>query len=163
MAAPNSSSSSSELPDLLSNVHNLVPFKLEKENFFAWRYVIITTLKAYNLFGYLDGSLECPEKFVRVRNDDEGESSSTTTAQINPSYEIWCREDLRVMLFINATLSADALWGMRLNCPTTTRQLWIQLCEATHISKKMSFVHNDVPFLESIKAGLEGCGMRPPP
>lgn len=129
MAAPNSSSSSSSgFPDLLSNIHNLLPFKLDAINYSSWRYLIITILRAYNLVGYLDGSIKCPDKFLRVENDG-GESSATrsTPTEINPSYEIWCMEDLRVMLFINATLSAEALVEMHVTYPKTSRELWLYL------------------------------------
>ncbi|KAM2189246.1 hypothetical protein ACFX1R_032699 [Malus domestica] len=64
--------------DLLSNIHNLMPMELDCVNFSGWRYRIVTILRAYNLIGYVDGSLKCPDKFIV--------QDSTTGELFNPKY-----------------------------------------------------------------------------
>ncbi|KAM1057795.1 hypothetical protein COP1_031116 [Malus domestica] len=103
--------------DLLSNIHNLMPMKLDWVNFSDWRYQIDTILRAYDLIGYVDGSLKCPDKFIV--------QTSTTRKMVNPAYEIWCREDRAVMAGINTTLSTLVLREVE-KC-STARQLWLVL------------------------------------
>ncbi|RXI02865.1 hypothetical protein DVH24_002943 [Malus domestica] len=70
--APNRSSKLRPIFDLLSNIHNLMPMELDCVNFSGWRYRIVTILRAYNLIGYVDGSLKCPDKFI-VQDSTTGE------------------------------------------------------------------------------------------
>ncbi|KAM1805286.1 hypothetical protein ACFX12_031059 [Malus domestica] len=109
--------------DLLSNIHNLMPMVLDYVTFSGWRYRIVTILRAYNLIGYVDGSLKCPDKFIV--------QDSTTGEVVNPAYEIWCMEDQAVMAGINATLSVYDL-NRVMDC-STARELWLRLYESFHI------------------------------
>jgi hypothetical protein len=51
---------------LLSNISNLILVKLDNSNFIVWKYQITSILEAYSLLEFIDGSLPCPEKFLRV-------------------------------------------------------------------------------------------------
>lgn len=87
--------------------------------FILWRSLIETILRAYDLIGYVDGSLKCPVKFIV--------QDSTTEKVVNPAYEIWCMEDQAVMAGINTTLSNYELQKVK-GC-STARQLWLGLHE----------------------------------
>lgn len=79
----------------------------EDSNFGVWKYQMTAILGAYDLMGYVDGSLLRSDMF---RAADEA---------------IWCREDQAVMAAINATLSP---WALKQVCYcTTSRGIWLQL------------------------------------
>ncbi|KAK9911073.1 hypothetical protein M0R45_034996 [Rubus argutus] len=116
--APDSSSSSpqsSSIFDLLPNICNLVPIRLDHSNFSKWKYLMTTILKAYNLFRYVDGSINC--SYVLY--------SEAEINQMNPEDQIMYREDQGVMALINATLSSSAL-DHAVGCFTSS-QLWLKL------------------------------------
>lgn len=105
--------------DLIANIHNLMPVKLDRtedicrsndNNYLRWKHLIVPILRAYNLVGNINGSLNCP-KFV-----------NNSMTKINPSYETWYLEDQAVMVVLNATISHREL-GRVLSCQTS-KELW---------------------------------------
>ncbi|KAM1101439.1 hypothetical protein EV1_007882 [Malus domestica] len=101
-----SSSPKRPINDLLSNIHHLMPMKLEGDsNFDVWKYQMAAILGAYDLMGYVD--------VMGNRRSDMFWAADEA---------IWCREDQAVMAAINATLSPSVLEQV-CDC-TTSRQLW---------------------------------------
>jgi hypothetical protein len=60
-----------------NNLNYFLTTKLS-DNFLLWESQFIPLLKSYNLIGFIDGSLPCPEKFVVSESNQE--------PKINPAY-----------------------------------------------------------------------------
>uniref|UniRef100_A0A5B7C9B1 Uncharacterized protein n=1 Tax=Davidia involucrata TaxID=16924 RepID=A0A5B7C9B1_DAVIN len=87
---------------LLSNICNLITLHLDSTNYVSWKFQISSILRAHSLMGYIDGSLNCPTKFI---HDERGRITTTK----NPDYHKWITYDQALMTLINATLSSSAL------------------------------------------------------
>ncbi|KAA8535057.1 hypothetical protein F0562_030060 [Nyssa sinensis] len=75
-------------------------------------------VNAHSLIGYIDGTHQCPNKFIQ---DVRGAG----TAQINPDYQIWNTQDQALMTLLNATLSQTAL--SHVIGYSTSREAWLAL------------------------------------
>ncbi|KAA8521637.1 hypothetical protein F0562_012310 [Nyssa sinensis] len=87
---------------LLSNICNLITMRLDSTNYVSWKFQFTSILKAHSLIEFVDGSLDCPEMFLR---NERGE----LTAEMNPNHKSWIAQDQALMTLINATLSPIAL------------------------------------------------------
>ena len=83
---------------LLSNICNLITIRLDSSNYVPWKFQFTAILKAHSLYGFVDGSTECPEEFVR---DETG----TITSETSLEFRNWIAQDQALMTLINATLS----------------------------------------------------------
>ncbi|KAL6178475.1 hypothetical protein ACLB2K_049993 [Fragaria x ananassa] len=93
-----------EIPDvLLSSIHNLVNLRLESTNYFLWSHVMTTMFNAYDLTGYIDGSITSP-------------------AEDSPDFQRWRCYTSRVMCLLNATLTDAAL--SHVLHTDTARDMW---------------------------------------
>lgn len=72
---------------------------LDDTNYPSWFFRLEAFLKGQNLFGFVDGSLPCPAKFVL---DSDGNST------LNSEYEAWCIQDQSIINMIGQTLSSAA-------------------------------------------------------
>lgn len=72
---------------LLSNICNLVPFRLDSGNYVPWKFQVYSILKVHSLFGHIEESLPKPT------NED------------SPEYLQWIFRDQALITLINATLS----------------------------------------------------------
>jgi hypothetical protein len=62
-------------------------------------------LEGQKLFGYVDGSIACPKKFILAPTT----SSSGATEILNPEYSAWYQQDKVILSSILSTLSEDIL------------------------------------------------------
>ena len=53
---------------LLANISSLGSVKLDQTYFILWKYQITSVLRAYDLFGFIDGSNQCSANFVVDEN-----------------------------------------------------------------------------------------------
>ncbi|KAL2530455.1 Retrotransposon gag domain-containing protein [Forsythia ovata] len=56
------------LPTLL-----LIAMKLRRSNYNFWKSQIMPTLRAYDLEGFITGSMTCPQKVIEARSVDTGQ------------------------------------------------------------------------------------------
>ncbi|KAA8532888.1 hypothetical protein F0562_032995 [Nyssa sinensis] len=103
---------------LLSNICNLITVRLDSTNYVCWKFQFTSILKAHSLIEFVDGSLDCPEMFLR---NEKGE----LTAEINPNHKSWIAQDQALITLINITLSPTALAHIiGLN---SAREVWLAL------------------------------------
>ncbi|KAJ8638219.1 hypothetical protein MRB53_012486 [Persea americana] len=83
--------SSSPSPSLvISNISNLVSFKLDAGNYLMWKSLFEPILRGHKLMGFIDGSMPAPRKD-------------------SPAFNQWYERDQMLLSWINATLSTSAL------------------------------------------------------
>lgn len=130
---------------ILSNIHNLVPFKLDGNNFVIWKHQISSLLRTQSLLGFVDGSTPCPPKFLANSSRSAASASSTSAsdgsaantssetdgpadesnAALNPAYSNWLIQDQALVTLLNATLSQEAL--SLVIGQTSSRSIWLAL------------------------------------
>lgn len=71
---------------------------LDESNYPSWFFRLDSFLKGQNLFGFVDGTIPCPPRFI----DSDG------TDVINPAFESWCIKDQSIINMIGQTLSSTA-------------------------------------------------------
>ena len=104
--------------NLLTNIINLVPFKLDSSNYIIWRYQISSIFRTHSLFGFLDGSKPCPSQFLV---DETGH----LTTNVDPEYQAWIIQDQALITLLNATLSENAL--AHVVGKSSSREVWLAL------------------------------------
>lgn len=87
---------------ILSNIHHLVPTKLNGGNYILWKSLFEPILRAHSLLGFIDGTNPCPSKFL-----PQSDGSSCTTP--NTKYLEWIQQDQHLITWINSTLSETVL------------------------------------------------------
>ncbi|KAJ9552905.1 LOW QUALITY PROTEIN: hypothetical protein OSB04_016950 [Centaurea solstitialis] len=74
------------------------PFTLKPTNYGYWRSMLESFLTSHNLFGYVDGTIPCPEQKVQV-------GDATTD---NPSYTPWISNDAHIQTLLISTVSKES-------------------------------------------------------
>ncbi|KAJ9538387.1 LOW QUALITY PROTEIN: hypothetical protein OSB04_031120 [Centaurea solstitialis] len=92
-------------------------FSLKPTNYGYWRSMIEAFLTSHNLFGYVDGTVPCPEQ--KVTNE-----SATTD---NPSYIQWISNDAHIRMLIISTVFEDSYQHMQ---GKTSREVWLSFKRA---------------------------------
>ncbi|KAJ8646752.1 hypothetical protein MRB53_008500 [Persea americana] len=87
---------------ILSNIHHLVPTKLNGGNYILWKSLFEPILRAHSLLGFIDGTNPCPSKYL-----PQSDGSSCTTP--NTKYLEWIQQDQHLITWINSTLSETVL------------------------------------------------------
>ncbi|KAJ8630800.1 hypothetical protein MRB53_024123 [Persea americana] len=87
---------------ILSNIHHLVPTKLNGGNYILWKSLFEPILRAHSLLGFIDETNPCPSKFL-----PQSDGSSCTTP--NTKYLEWIQQDQHLITWINSTLSETVL------------------------------------------------------
>jgi hypothetical protein len=82
-----SGSGSSTCPSS-SSLNIAISEKLTLENFLLWQTQVLPEIYGAQLYGYLDGSIEAPEKEMNVKDKDGVETTIT-----NPNYARWVAQD----------------------------------------------------------------------
>jgi hypothetical protein len=99
-AGSSSSSSGSSLNFVISE-------KLTRENFLLWQTQVLPKIYGAQLFGYLDGTIEAPEKVVTVKDKDGVE-----VTMANLEYSRWVAQDQSVLGFLVANMGREVLTQM---------------------------------------------------
>ena len=84
-----SSSSSSAQPSSILSMPSVTTVKLNPDNFLMWKAQLVPYFKGQDLFGYLDGSIPKPPKFIFVTHPE----TSTVSERLNSAYTHWVRQD----------------------------------------------------------------------
>jgi hypothetical protein len=113
-------------------------FTLNDANYGSWMIVIHPFLVTNGLFGYIDGTIPCPDPTVPVLNQASKDSAPPppTQTQPNPQHKIWVTNDAHVRMLVLSTISEAALQHAR--GTLTSRDLWLALerAYAPHTSSR---------------------------
>ncbi|KAJ8640642.1 hypothetical protein MRB53_017336 [Persea americana] len=85
-----------------SYISNLVPVKLDHENYLLWRHQFSVLLRGHDLYGFVDGTHPSPKKHLT-------NSTGVVSTKINPAYVNWHRQDQSLICWINSTLTESVL------------------------------------------------------
>uniref|UniRef100_A0A453PR52 Retrotransposon Copia-like N-terminal domain-containing protein n=1 Tax=Aegilops tauschii subsp. strangulata TaxID=200361 RepID=A0A453PR52_AEGTS len=94
------SSSSSTVQASLGQVAE----KLTRTNYVLWRAQVTPQLRGAGFFGYVDGTMPEPVKFLTTK-DKDGKEEKTP----NPLHPIWFREGQQVLGYLLNTLTKEVL------------------------------------------------------
>lgn len=90
-----------------------------------------------NLFGYVDGTIQCPPATIvsTTPTGKEGDTMTTSTSTTNPCYNTWVSNDAHVRMLILSTISETSFQHVQGN---TSRDLWLSLesAYAPHTSSR---------------------------
>ncbi|OVA07875.1 hypothetical protein BVC80_1105g19 [Macleaya cordata] len=85
----------------LTSLANIIPIKLNNENYLTWKTLFLPVLKKYKILDLVDGSRPCPPQFLTTQ--DRAANS------INPAYENWNDDDQTLLLWIHSTISDSVI------------------------------------------------------
>ena len=97
--------------------------KLGRDNFILWKATVLPPIRAAQLDGYLEGTLEAPAKTLEVQKADK---SGTETVP-NPEYARWIAQDQQVLGSLLTSLSREVL--TQVVSMKTSAQVWSALEE----------------------------------
>ncbi|KAL4569482.1 hypothetical protein LXL04_025120 [Taraxacum kok-saghyz] len=102
-------------------------FTLSPTNYGYWKALIQPFLVTNNLFGYIDGTIPCPESTKSTEKD--------TTPTTNPSYLALLSNDAHIRMLLMSTISEAAFQHVQ---GTTSRDVWLSLerAYAPHTSSR---------------------------
>jgi hypothetical protein len=81
--------------------------KLTRENYLLWQTQALSEIYDAQLYGYLDGSIEAPEKETTVKDKDGVEARIP-----NPDYARWVAQDQSVLGFLVRKMDREVLTQM---------------------------------------------------
>lgn len=96
----------SPISSLIPNVGNTVTVKLDDSNYVTWNFQMGLLLEGNGIFGFVDGSIPCPDKY---HGSDSEEETVTNPHNVIDDYKVWKIHDKALMTLITATLSTVAL------------------------------------------------------
>ena len=82
-----------------------ITLKLSCDNYMLWHFLMTSYLEGQKFFGYADGSIACPQKFILAPTM----SSSGVTEILNPEYSVWYQQDKVILSSILSILSEAIL------------------------------------------------------
>ncbi|KAD2393749.1 hypothetical protein E3N88_40726 [Mikania micrantha] len=96
-------------------------FTLSSTNYGYWKTMIQPFLITNKLFGYIDGSIPCPDSTITIPSVDKNNPS---LIQTNPNYDTWVSNDAHIRMLLMSTISEGAFQHVQ---GTTSRELWLAL------------------------------------
>ncbi|KAJ0511106.1 hypothetical protein HanIR_Chr11g0548261 [Helianthus annuus] len=109
-------------------------FTLTPTNYGYWKAMIQPFLTTNSLFGYVDGTISCPDSQIQPPVIT-GKETTTVASVVNPSYTAWVSNDAHVRMLLMSTISAASFQHVQ---GTTSRDLWLALerAYAPHTSSR---------------------------
>jgi len=115
-------------PALPSNPTSL---KLNRDNYYLWRFLITNFVEGHSLFGFVDGTNPRPP-FKQL--------DATASLADNPAYETWYPQDQLVLSSIVSTLSSSRnVWLILETLFSAHSQAHIVQTRSQHATLKKSF------------------------
>ncbi|KAM1885022.1 hypothetical protein ACFX14_037751 [Malus domestica] len=139
----------SPISSLIPSVGNTVTVKLDDSNYVTWNFQMGLLLEGNGIFGFVDGSIPCPDKYHDSDFEDE---TVTNSHHITDDYKVWKIHDKALMTFITATLSTAAL-SCVIGCQSS-QEMWNNLRERFSNMTRTSIVQMKID-LQNIKKGSE--------
>ena len=94
---------------------HLVSVRLDETNFLIWKHQILSAIRGYNLYDFIDRSVKPPAKYTPDPKDPE-------PASLNPDYKDWERQDQLLASWISCSMT-DPMLTRVVGC-TTSLQIW---------------------------------------
>jgi hypothetical protein len=107
----------SRIPTTPITLANQITIRLSSENYIYWRTQIVPILRSNLIFGFVDGTLECPPE--EIPNTDKTDGAAATIA--NPLYSAWHQQDQAILSGIVGSLTEPVI-GM-VTLATTSHEL----------------------------------------
>jgi len=99
--------------------HNSVTHKLTRDNYSLWKTTVVPILKGHSLFGFVDGTSECPPQTITAS------SENGDTINPNPAYLAWTMQDQLILGALTSSMTESILSHV-VKC-TTSRDVWLTL------------------------------------
>ncbi|KAL9448326.1 hypothetical protein AB3S75_015743 [Citrus x aurantiifolia] len=96
------------------------PIKLTQNNFMLWRSQVVSSIRANEVEGFINGSYTCPPRCFT----SPGPNQAVVTHQ-NPEYQIWKKQDHILLSWLLSSLSEGVL-GTVVDC-STSHEVWTTL------------------------------------
>ncbi|KAM0958955.1 hypothetical protein ACFX2C_024187 [Malus domestica] len=139
----------SPISSLIPSVGNTVTVKLDDSNYVTWNFQMGLLLEGNGIFGFVDGSIPCPDKYHDSDSEDE---TVTNSHHITDDYKVWKIHDKALMTLITATLSTAAL-SCVIGCQSS-QEMWNNLRERFSNMTRTSIVQMKID-MQNIKKGSE--------
>ncbi|XP_075103758.1 uncharacterized protein LOC142178326 [Nicotiana tabacum] len=114
-----------------NNISQSYIIKLDRNNYVLWRSQVLPTLRGHDLEGYMDGSCECPPKFIQGSGSDTNTVESLLLSWLLPSLTegvlaqvVGCTTSQEVWVSLEtmfASQSRARLMQLRLQLQTTKK------------------------------------------
>ncbi|XP_071681174.1 uncharacterized protein [Lolium perenne] len=112
------SSMASRIPTTPITLANQITIRLSSENYIYWRTQIAPILRSNLIYGFVDGTLQCPPE--EIPNTDKTAGAAATIA--NPQYLAWHQQDQAILSGIVGSLTEPVI-GM-VTLATTSHEAW---------------------------------------
>ncbi|KAL9421989.1 hypothetical protein AB3S75_034291 [Citrus x aurantiifolia] len=110
------------------------PIKLTQNNFMLWRSQVISSIRANELEGFVDGSHTCPPRFFTNPGPN-----GTTINTFNHEYQIWQKQDHILLSWLLSSLSEGVL-GTVVDC-YTSYEVWTTLANQFGARTRARILH----------------------
>ncbi|KAK1420567.1 hypothetical protein QVD17_22267 [Tagetes erecta] len=103
-------------------------FTLSPSNHSYWKAMITPFLVTNNLFGYVDGTIPCPEPTIKITVTSSGKEAASEPViqtQPNPNFSTWISNDAHVRMLLVSTISEACF--QHVLASTSSRDLWLTL------------------------------------
>ncbi|KAL9993337.1 putative RNA-directed DNA polymerase [Helianthus debilis subsp. tardiflorus] len=98
-------------------------FTLTPTNYGYWKAMIQPFLTTNGLFGYVNGTILCPEPLIQPPAAT-GKETTAAASTPNPSYTAWISNDAHIRMLLMSTISEASFQHVQ---GTTSRDLWLAL------------------------------------
>lgn len=96
--------------------------KLDRNNYSFWRSQVLPAVRAYDLEGFLLGTVPCPPRFVDNTTDGPVPGE---VRQINVGFALWLRADQLLVSWLLNSIS-ESMFGHVVRC-TSSFEIWSTL------------------------------------
>lgn len=103
----------------MPNIGQLVAVKLARDTYLLWKAQVVPILRAYQLLGFVDGSIVAPPRLVPASNADDAPQV------VNPIFTNWHTQDQLLLSGLLSTLSLEVLARVMLH--TSSKAVWSAL------------------------------------
>ena len=87
----------------IAKAFQFIPIKLDSENYIFWKAQVLTTIRAFDLFSFLN-KVSPPPKYVTEPGDKEA-----VGRMLSPKYMTWLRSDQLLLGWLFSTIDKDVL------------------------------------------------------
>ena len=124
---------------------NPLTLRLDRTNYNFWIAQVLPSVRAYNLEGFLLGSIQPPTQFIDI---PESNGSQSLTCTLNPNYIIWNRQDQYLVSWLLSSMSKSML-GHVTRCVRAT-EIWYTL-ERLNVTQSRARVLQLRSMLQNLK------------
>ena len=114
----------SRIPATPIVINNFITIRLNAENYLYWRTQVVPILRSNLIYGFVDGTLACPD--AEIPNPEYKTKESQEPATIpNLKYGAWHQQDQAILSAIVSSLTEGVIGMVML--ATTSQEAWEML------------------------------------